>query len=240
MTITTSIYDLMIKSALVFNILFILLNYKKYNLKLKDAILIIILENIFIVIGGKVFTYLDEFPKYSITDIPGLWFTSYGNMLGALVGLVVYALIFKHKLADLFGLGAVPLPLVYAIGKIGCFSAGCCYGINYDGFGKVIYLSSNQAPLNTGLFPIQLVEAIIFTIIFIIFYKKSRHEFKMQDFAYLLMSISIAKFFLDYLRAGRENILFSFNQRVSIILFTFGLFILSRIFIKNKELKTKK
>ena len=32
----------------VFNILFILLNYKKYNLKLKDAILIIILENIFI------------------------------------------------------------------------------------------------------------------------------------------------------------------------------------------------
>ena len=61
MTITTSIYDLMIKSALVFNILFILLNYKKYNLKLKDAILIIILENIFIVIGGKVFTYLDEF-----------------------------------------------------------------------------------------------------------------------------------------------------------------------------------
>ena len=182
MTLTTSIYDLMIKSALVFNILFILLNYKKYNLKLKDAILIIILENIFIVIGGKVFTYLDEFPKYSITDIPGLWFTSYGNMLGALVGLVVYALIFKHKLTDLFGLGAVPLPLVYAIGKIGCFSAGCCYGINYDGFGKVIYLSSNQAPLNTGLFPIQLVEAIIFTIIFIIFYKKSRHEFKMQDF----------------------------------------------------------
>ena len=62
----------------------------------------------------------------------------------------------------------------------------------------------------------------------------------MQDFAYLLMSISIAKFFLDYLRAGRENILFSFNQRISIILFTFGLFILSRIFIKNKELKTKK
>lgn len=62
----------------------------------------------------------------------------------------------------------------------------------------------------------------------------------MQDFAYLLMSISITKFFLDYLRAGRENILFSFNQRISIILFTFGLFILSRIFIKNKELKTKK
>ena len=62
----------------------------------------------------------------------------------------------------------------------------------------------------------------------------------MQDFAYLLMSISIAKYFLDYLRAGRENILFSFNQRISIILFTFGLFILSRIFIKNKELKTKK
>ena len=38
MTIATSIYDLMIKSALVFNILFILLNYKKYNSNLYNQI----------------------------------------------------------------------------------------------------------------------------------------------------------------------------------------------------------
>ena len=64
MTITTSIYDLMIKSALVFNILFILLNYKKYNLKLKDAILIIILENTLPPITIKIFSCSECFKQH--------------------------------------------------------------------------------------------------------------------------------------------------------------------------------
>ena len=222
MVITTSIYDAMIKLALIFNVCYLLLNYKKYKLKFLDVILILLLENIFIIIGGKLFTYLDEFPKYKIRDIPSLWFTSYGNMIGALIGLIIYSLIFKKKTIDLLALGSVPLPLVYAIGKIGCFTAGCCYGINYNGLGKVIYTSSLHAPLNTELFPVQLVEAITFTGTF-------------KDFAYLLISISFSKFILDYLRAGRENIIFSFNQKISIVLFIWGLFILYRVYKKTKK-----
>lgn len=235
MVITTSIYDTLIKLALVFNVCYILLNYKKYKLKFTDALVILLIENIFIVIGGKVFTYLDEFPKYKVSDIPSLWFTSYGNMIGALIGLIVYSLLFKKKTIDLLALGSVPLPLVYAIGKIGCLTAGCCYGINYNGFGKVVYTSSSHAPLNTGLFPIQLVEAITFTIIFLIFFKKSRSKFTFKDFAYLLISISFSKFILDYLRAGRESIIFSFNQKISIVLFIWSLFILYRVYKKNSK-----
>lgn len=235
MVITTSIYDAMIILALIFNVCYLLLNYKKYKLKFLDVILILLLENIFIIIGGKVFTYLDEFPKYKIRDIPSLWFTSYGNMIGALIGLIIYSLIFKKKTIDLLALGSVPLPLVYAIGKIGCFTAGCCYGINYNGLGKVIYTSSLHAPLNTELFPVQLVEAITFTVIFLIFFLKSRRNFTFKDFAYLLISISFSKFILDYLRASRENIIFSFNQKISIVLFIWGLFILYRVYKKTKK-----
>lgn len=64
MVISHSIYDLMITLALVFNILFIVFNYRKYNLKFRDVILLLLIENIFIVLGGKFFTFLDEFPKY--------------------------------------------------------------------------------------------------------------------------------------------------------------------------------
>ena len=62
----------------------------------------------------------------------------------------------------------LPLPLLYAVGKIGCFIAGCCYGIEYYGIGNVVY---NYVPkseiIGLHLFPIQIVESIVFFLIFI-------------------------------------------------------------------------
>ena len=112
MVISHSIYDLMIFLALVFNILFIIFNYRKYNLKFKDVILLLLLENIFIALGGKFFTFLDEFPKYGFNEILSLWFTSYGNMIGAFIGIIVYSLIFKKDMTALLTLGGLPLPMV--------------------------------------------------------------------------------------------------------------------------------
>ena len=240
MVISHSIYDLMITLALVFNILFIVFNYRKYNLKFRDVILLLLIENIFIVLGGKFFTFLDEFPKYGFKEILDLWFTSYGNMIGAFIGIIVYSLIFKKDMTALLTLGGLPLPMVYAIGKIGCFTAGCCYGINYAGFGKVIYTSSNQAPLNVSLFPIQLVEALIFAGIFFYFYhkcekKRKTNRLSLNDTFFLLIAISISKFGLDYLRSSSNNAFLSFNQKISIVLFIVGILGLGYSYVKVKK-----
>ena len=56
---------------------------------------------------------------------------------------------------------------MYAVGKIGCFFAGCCYGIEYNGFLNVTYNYSAIAPKGISLFPIQLLESIVFLIIFL-------------------------------------------------------------------------
>lgn len=52
-------------------------------------------------------------------------------------------------------------PLMYSIGKIGCFLSGCCEGFVYNGIGSVSY---NYVPNPTGLsyFPIQIIESITF------------------------------------------------------------------------------
>ena len=161
-------------------------------------------------------------------------------MIGAFVGIIVYSLIFKKDMTALLTLGGLPLPMVYAIGKIGCFTAGCCYGINYAGFGKVIYTNSNQAPLNVSLFPIQLVEALIFVGIFFYFYlkcekKRKTNRLSLNDTFYLLIAISISKFGLDYLRSSSSNAFLSFNQKISIVLFIVSILALGYSYVKVKK-----
>ena len=105
------------------------------------------------------------------------------------------------------------LPLIYGISKLGCFFVGCCYGIPYNGLLNVIYTNG----LNIPLFPIQLVESIVFILLFVllvIIHKKSK-----INIIYLTIIIcAISKFLLDYLRYDHLTKSITTNQIISIIL----------------------
>ncbi len=58
----------------------------------------------------------------------------YGGMVGGLAGIGVLARMRKLPLLDILDAGAVPFPLGFATGKLGCLLAGCCYGRRCDGF----------------------------------------------------------------------------------------------------------
>ncbi len=51
------------------------------------------------------------------------------------------------------------LPLVHALGRVGCFCAGCCYGVPTDSPLGVCYPPGGLAPSGVRLVPIQLWEA---------------------------------------------------------------------------------
>ncbi len=76
--------------------------------------------------------------------------------------------------ADLF---APPLALGQAIGRIGCFLAGCCYGRETDSWCAVRFQDPNSlAPIGVDLYPTQLFHSfanlVIFTILLILFKKR--------------------------------------------------------------------
>lgn len=59
----------------------------------------------------------------------GVGFVFFGGLVGALVAGAAFAIIRKKSFvrgADYF---AVAIPLGHAIGRIGCFFAGCCHGV---------------------------------------------------------------------------------------------------------------
>lgn len=89
-------------------------------------------------------------------------------MGGILFGALAFILAVRHHRLPLFTLGdaiAAPLALAQAIGRLGCYSAGCCWGVPSDGWCAVRFTSTvahdqTGVPLDTPLVPTQLIEFV--------------------------------------------------------------------------------
>ena len=170
---------------------------------------------------GKLFTVFASGGKENIINAS---FSSYGGV----IGIITISIIFERIIPmnnKLIKYSIISLPLIYSISKIGCFIAGCCYGIPYNGLLSVTYPNG----LNIPLFPIQITETIVFFIIFI-FCNKNRDK---KYIIYITIIISaLSKFLLDFLRYEHVNKIVSINQIFSIFIILCTIFI---YFYKNKK-----
>ena len=192
-----------------------------------------------------VLTIKEKYKNYEIASLVALecisWLIAllffrssfYALLLIVLSGFIIF-LITKMDPKKLFAILLFSVPLIYAIGKLGCFLNGCCYGIDYSGPLRVLYSSSKHAPNGISLFPVQLVESIVNLIIFIIsiiiYYKKKDIT---KTLPFIVLACSTVKFLLDFLRTPGKHII-SLNQIFCIIAFIIGII----IFIKSKKAPT--
>ncbi|HEX7896556.1 MAG TPA: prolipoprotein diacylglyceryl transferase [Planctomycetota bacterium] len=57
----------------------------------------------------------------------------YGGLILGTAAVALLARLRKQPFLEIFDAGAAPFPLGFAVGKLGCFLAGCCYGHRWDG-----------------------------------------------------------------------------------------------------------
>lgn len=209
--------------------------YSKFHeVSKEDIIYSIIFAVIGMGIGGKIL-YLITCIPFLIENYSNLNFSEtifqlfkggfvfYGGLIGGILGIYIYAKQFKIKFKELILIIIPVVPLVHAFGRIGCFFAGCCYGIEYHGFGSITFHNTMYAPNNIPLFPVQIVEAISNLIIFgilMITYKKYKGTYKTLTLYCILYSI--LRFVLEFFRgdAARGIILnLSTSQWISIFIF---------------------
>ena len=97
-------------------------------------------------------------------------FVFYGGLIGGLVFIYaawkIHNIISEEYVRKFIFL----IPVIHSFGRVGCFMAGCCYGIPYNGFGAIIFPENSFALPGVKLFPVQLLEAglllaISFTIL---------------------------------------------------------------------------
>ncbi|MBZ5718973.1 MAG: prolipoprotein diacylglyceryl transferase [Acidobacteriia bacterium] len=156
-----------------------------------------------------------------------------GGLIGALSAAVWY--IRKHKMpalatCDAFAPG---LAIGHAIGRVGCFAAGCCWGKPTNAFWGVTFTNPIAyqlvgTPLNQALEPTQLFEsAVELANFFILAWMLKRKKFDGQVFGAYLILYGVARYFLEFLRddPGRGSVfggLMTGTQLISICLVITG------------------
>lgn len=218
-------YSVMILLALISNVLIVFKLSKKYEYESREIICLLLYELVGIIGGAKILTFLVNYKELNGQfNFITLGFSSYGAVIGALMFIILFVIQFKKSFKELLYIFLPPIPLMYAIGKIGCFLTGCCYGIEYNGILKVIYKYVDIPHKNTYLFPVQIIETIAFLAIFIyVMIKHKRNEFTLKTIGEIFIFCGISKFILDFLRMSHANILISINQLISIVFILIGI-----------------
>lgn len=127
-------------------------------------------------------------------------FVFYGGLLGALIGMNLFCKIKAISMCRYSDILTRTLPLGQAIGRIGCYFNGCCYGIKWDGFGTVSYVVDGK-PCN--VFPTWFAESIFCLLLFfILMFNKGRniHDTDMYMLAYAFFRFLIEFFRGDNIR----------------------------------------
>ncbi len=182
------------------------------------------------IVGSRLLFVVIEYKHFieNPIDIFKLWeggLVFFGGLLLAFFVLVIYFK--KHvlplwKTLDLF---APSLAIGHAIGRLGCFSAGCCHGKPTNvPWGITFDNPDSLAILGTPLHPTQLYESGSELVIFIfLMLLRRRKSFNGQIFWSYVLLYSVARFIIEFFRGDRARGFiyndFSIAQSISSVLF---------------------
>lgn len=174
--------------------------------------------------------------KFSVNDEIGIWeniavwalqiasggLVFYGGLIGGAAAAMLYILHFKTPISEMMDIAFTGVPLFHFFGRIGCFLSGCCYGIEYHGAFAVVFPGGNfgNAPPGVELFPVQLLEAALNLLLWVVLaavYRKTSRCWLTTGL--YLVSYGAIRFFLEFLRGDEIRghfLMFSSSQIISI------------------------
>jgi phosphatidylglycerol:prolipoprotein diacylglycerol transferase len=216
---------------------------------------------LFCIIGARFLFVLTEWPHFS--KYPGEIFRLWDGGLilyGGVIASLLFSFFFLHRVRLPFwkslDIYAPSLPLGLAIGRLGCFFNGCCYGLRSDTWG-LSFPSAHHPPVflqqvRDGLIkidslrtlpvlPTQLFSAATdVTILFVLLGLERKSHFPGFLFWTFVLLYSLARGFIEFFRyhdPGEMISAFSplsLSQVISIAFLLSSLFMLFLLKLKNQ------
>ncbi|NLO48852.1 MAG: prolipoprotein diacylglyceryl transferase [Clostridiales bacterium] len=214
---------------------------KIIGIQKNDVLYAMLLSVVGLLVGGKILYIVSVIPvlweyRQMISEHPAILkalfnggFVFFGAVFGAVGVVYLYCKKYKLKLLPMLDTVAPGIPIAHAFGRLGCLSAGCCYGCSYNGPLALTFPEGCAAPAGTALFPIQPFESVLNIILFIALMLLGRR--KRRDgllFGSYLLFYSIIRFVLEFFRGDAERgILFGFSlsQWISLLLLPLAVYI---------------
>lgn len=236
--LTLSTYGLCMAMAMMVSFGVIFYRVRQERLDVNNLLIIFAFAFGFGLIGAKILYLFSScdirvvFQEMLLGDFSALiggGLVFYGGLIAGAFGAVLgFRVAGATKQMPRYVNAIVPcIPLGHAIGRLGCFFAGCCYGAPYEGPFAVTFPAIG---LTHSVFPVQALEALLnvllFVVLLIISIKKNKPFFTLSLY---LVSYALLRFALEFLR-GDEIRGFasglSTSQWISLALFLVGLALL--------------
>ena len=192
-------------------------------------------------LGAKLAMFLFDWRYYS--SHPGELFSittlqAAGVFQGGLVLAIAVAVFYTRKFhmpglltSDAFAPG---IALGHAIGRLGCFSAGCCWGTPTDKPWAVTFTNPDAnkmfgTPFGVPLHPTQLYEFGAELLVFALLFWRFRKPHRPGDIIglYLIVS-SVFRFIIEFYRFHEQSLIagLSLTQWISLVLIVAGALVL--------------
>lgn len=164
-------------------------------------------------------------------------FVIYGGIIGGIFGGYLFTRVHKVSFFRYFDLVVPAVALAQGLGRIGCYLAGCCYGIQVESPISIVFTNSAFAPNGVPLLPTQLISSglnFLHCILLLLFARRAKAPGQVS--ALYLICYSAGRFVLEYFRGDliRGSVgTFSTSQFISIFIFVAGV----ALFIITPKLK---
>ncbi|MGI6071800.1 MAG: prolipoprotein diacylglyceryl transferase [Lachnospiraceae bacterium] len=207
------------------------LTRRKYGFGFVDYVFNLVCIFLASIIGAKLLYLIVEIREF-IAD-PSLFIKFlggggifYGGLIGAIAGTLISARIRRWNCLAIMDTLVAPICFAHAIGRIGCFMAGCCHGRETDSVLGVVFPEGSLAPAGVRLLPTQLMEAVFLvilgTVLLLVIWKTNRPGLSVGIY---LIGYSVWRFIIEFYRADRRGSVgaLTTSQFIGIFLFITGL-----------------
>ena len=184
---------------------------KKVKLDPEPVFNILLIGVGFGILGAKLLFYitiLDQIianPKLIINNLTE-GFVVYGGIILGILAALLYCKKKELSFLQYLDCAAPSIALAQGFGRIGCFLAGCCYGMPLDSPISITFTHSAYAPNNIPLFPSQLVSSAFDFVHFFLLsalFKNNKQPGKIG--AFYLVFYSIGRFIIEFFRGDLER-----------------------------------
>ena len=186
-----------------------------------------------IIIGGYIcakltycLTVFDHFLQDPLSVLGSGGWVVYGGIVGGIATGYIYCRKYSLDFLHYFNILTPAIPLAQGFGRIGCFFAGCCYGVETHSWFGVTFPDGSLGPSGIPVVPTQLIMAagdfLIFAFLYWRLVKKNRIE---DNAAWYLILYSVGRFMIEFVRGDTARGFIgplSTSQFIAVFVFLFG------------------
>ncbi len=247
---TIAMYDLLLLIgifAMVTYVIYRFENYDGFTRKQTNRLIVLLAVSL---LFALLFSYLFDGVFHSIKE-GELTFGSITFLGGLIGGVSAFLILLKYYYKDdnkdvkkIMNTGITGVVLAHAFGRIGCYLAGCCFGIPTDSFLGVVFPDghAHDAFPDIAIYPTQLFESFFLFILFISLNKvKKIKNFKIETY---LIGYGVWRILIEFIRGDDRGSLFPLvtteynifptpSQFISVLMILLGGYMLQRSFRKK-------